>query len=288
MKRPTWSAACVRWSCSTAFPLRFWWSTTPPPTAPAISPKALRGFASVRLSASISFSSMSMFSMRPSRCREGWTGKANALVAAEREAQGEWLLFTDADTEHLEGSLAAAVAEAERAPGRSALLLARAAPYRGPPASCSCRSSSANWPCATARAASAILRCPTRPPTANTCSSAPPHISRSAASPRSPPNCSKTWPWPAATSSRAIESASASAADWCAPACTAPGRSSRRLDQKPRAALSRRPRSSPRRAHPRSSTGCSSAGAVGALHGLLSAWRRSRAGLRGNWLRMLP
>jgi glycosyltransferase involved in cell wall biosynthesis len=43
----------------------------------------------------------------------GWTGKTNALVAAEAVAQGEWLLFTDADTEHLEGSLAAAVAEAE-------------------------------------------------------------------------------------------------------------------------------------------------------------------------------
>jgi glycosyltransferase involved in cell wall biosynthesis len=42
----------------------------------------------------------------------GWTGKANALVAAEAVAQGEWLLFTDADTEHLEGSLATAVAEA--------------------------------------------------------------------------------------------------------------------------------------------------------------------------------
>lgn len=43
----------------------------------------------------------------------GWTGKPNALVAGEAAAQGEWLLFTDADTEHLEGSLAAAVAEAE-------------------------------------------------------------------------------------------------------------------------------------------------------------------------------
>jgi glycosyltransferase involved in cell wall biosynthesis len=44
----------------------------------------------------------------------GWTGKANAIVAAEAVALGEWLLFTDADTEHLEGSLAAAVAEAEQ------------------------------------------------------------------------------------------------------------------------------------------------------------------------------
>ncbi len=37
----------------------------------------------------------------------------NALVAGEAAAKGEWLLFTDADTEHLEGSLATAVAEAE-------------------------------------------------------------------------------------------------------------------------------------------------------------------------------
>jgi glycosyltransferase involved in cell wall biosynthesis len=50
----------------------------------------------------------------------GWSGKVNALVsgeAAEENAgaasRAEWLLFTDADTEHLEGSLAAAVAEAE-------------------------------------------------------------------------------------------------------------------------------------------------------------------------------
>ncbi len=50
----------------------------------------------------------------PEPLREGWTGKTNALVAGEAAAQGEWLLFTDADTEHLEGSLAAAVAEAEQ------------------------------------------------------------------------------------------------------------------------------------------------------------------------------
>jgi len=49
----------------------------------------------------------------PQPLPEGWTGKANAVVAGEAAAHGEWLLFTDADTEHLESSLAAAVAEAE-------------------------------------------------------------------------------------------------------------------------------------------------------------------------------
>jgi glycosyltransferase involved in cell wall biosynthesis len=42
-----------------------------------------------------------------------WTGKNNALVAGVREARGEWLLFTDADTVHLPGSPARAVAEAK-------------------------------------------------------------------------------------------------------------------------------------------------------------------------------
>jgi glycosyltransferase involved in cell wall biosynthesis len=50
----------------------------------------------------------------PQPLPEGWTGKANALVAGEAAARGQWLLFTDADTEHLEGSLATAVAEAEK------------------------------------------------------------------------------------------------------------------------------------------------------------------------------
>ncbi len=44
----------------------------------------------------------------------GWTGKANALVGALPYAHGEWLLFTDADTFHLPGSLQSAVCEAER------------------------------------------------------------------------------------------------------------------------------------------------------------------------------
>jgi len=43
----------------------------------------------------------------------GVSGKSNALIQAARLATATWLLFTDADTEHLPGSLAAAVAEAD-------------------------------------------------------------------------------------------------------------------------------------------------------------------------------
>jgi glycosyltransferase involved in cell wall biosynthesis len=43
----------------------------------------------------------------------GWTGKNNAVFAGAKETRGEWLLFTDADTVHLPGSLARALAEAK-------------------------------------------------------------------------------------------------------------------------------------------------------------------------------
>src|ERR1700675_3669943 len=43
----------------------------------------------------------------------GWSGKNNALTTGARQAKGQWLLFTDADTVHRPGSLARAVAEAE-------------------------------------------------------------------------------------------------------------------------------------------------------------------------------
>ena len=43
----------------------------------------------------------------------GWTGKNNAVVAGAAVARGEWLLFTDADTVHVPGSLARALAEAK-------------------------------------------------------------------------------------------------------------------------------------------------------------------------------
>jgi glycosyltransferase involved in cell wall biosynthesis len=50
----------------------------------------------------------------------GWTGKNNAVVAGANQANGEWLLFTDADTVHLPGSLAHGVKKAKH---RSAALL---------------------------------------------------------------------------------------------------------------------------------------------------------------------
>jgi glycosyltransferase involved in cell wall biosynthesis len=50
----------------------------------------------------------------------GWTGKNNAVTAGSRAALGEWLLFTDADTFHLPGSLARSLEEAKR---RGAALL---------------------------------------------------------------------------------------------------------------------------------------------------------------------
>ena len=45
---------------------------------------------------------------------EGWSGKSNAVYTGAQQARGEWLLFTDADTIHLPGSLTRALAEAKR------------------------------------------------------------------------------------------------------------------------------------------------------------------------------
>ncbi len=44
----------------------------------------------------------------------GWSGKCNAVAAAARQARGDWLLFTDADTMHLPGSLSRSLSEAEQ------------------------------------------------------------------------------------------------------------------------------------------------------------------------------
>ena len=44
---------------------------------------------------------------------QGWTGKNNAMSAGAKQARGEWLLFTDADTLHSLTSLARGLTEAE-------------------------------------------------------------------------------------------------------------------------------------------------------------------------------
>lgn len=60
---------------------------------------------------------------------EGWTGKAYALHQAARLATKDWLLFTDADTEHAPGSLSAFL---ERAASASADLLSASPGQRTP------------------------------------------------------------------------------------------------------------------------------------------------------------
>ena len=44
----------------------------------------------------------------------GWTGKNNAVTTGALAALGDWLLFTDADTVHLSGSLARSLEEARK------------------------------------------------------------------------------------------------------------------------------------------------------------------------------
>lgn len=51
--------------------------------------------------------------MPAARLEPGWTGKANAVWTAARQARGRWLLFTDADTIHEPGDLRRALHEAE-------------------------------------------------------------------------------------------------------------------------------------------------------------------------------
>ena len=45
---------------------------------------------------------------------DGWTGKNSAVTTGARHATGQWLLFTDADTVHLPGSLARGLDEAQQ------------------------------------------------------------------------------------------------------------------------------------------------------------------------------
>jgi glycosyltransferase involved in cell wall biosynthesis len=66
----------------------------------------------------LSFPSVRVISAPP--LPDGWTGKSNAVAAGARDARGEWLLFTDADTVHLPGSLARSLGEAKEY--RAALL----------------------------------------------------------------------------------------------------------------------------------------------------------------------
>jgi glycosyltransferase involved in cell wall biosynthesis len=51
----------------------------------------------------------------PAPLKPGWTGKANAVWTAAKQARGEWLLFTDADTIHQPGDLGRAIHEADHA-----------------------------------------------------------------------------------------------------------------------------------------------------------------------------
>ena len=59
-----------------------------------------------------SFSAVRLMDAAP--LPRGWTGKNNAMWTGARQARGEWLLFTDADTVHAPGSLAHAVVEAQK------------------------------------------------------------------------------------------------------------------------------------------------------------------------------
>jgi glycosyltransferase involved in cell wall biosynthesis len=60
----------------------------------------------------VSFTGVRVIDAAP--LHQGWTGKNNAVTCGARVAQGEWLLFTDADTVHLPGSLARSLDEAKR------------------------------------------------------------------------------------------------------------------------------------------------------------------------------
>jgi glycosyltransferase involved in cell wall biosynthesis len=60
----------------------------------------------------LSFSSKLIRVIEAGPLPAGWTGKNNALTAGSRVATGDWLLFTDADTINLPGSLASSLEEA--------------------------------------------------------------------------------------------------------------------------------------------------------------------------------
>jgi cellulose synthase/poly-beta-1,6-N-acetylglucosamine synthase-like glycosyltransferase len=62
----------------------------------------------------LSFSNQQVRVIEAGPLPAGWTGKNNAVTAGSKAALGEWLLFTDADTIHLSGSLARSLKEAKR------------------------------------------------------------------------------------------------------------------------------------------------------------------------------
>jgi hypothetical protein len=62
----------------------------------------------------LSFSSSLVRVIEAGPLAAGWTGKNNAVTAGSKAACGEWLLFTDADTIHLPGSLTGGLEEAKR------------------------------------------------------------------------------------------------------------------------------------------------------------------------------
>ena len=55
----------------------------------------------------------SLRALRVESLPAGWLGKTYAAAHGAREATGEWFLFTDADTEHLKGSLVTLLLRAE-------------------------------------------------------------------------------------------------------------------------------------------------------------------------------
>jgi cellulose synthase/poly-beta-1,6-N-acetylglucosamine synthase-like glycosyltransferase len=62
----------------------------------------------------LSFSNQQVRVIEAGPLHPGWTGKNHAVTTGSRAATGEWLLFTDADTIHLPGSLARSLEEAKR------------------------------------------------------------------------------------------------------------------------------------------------------------------------------